>query len=130
FRTDPDGNEWVLNMDYPTGNELRERAAPLIKDYLEEVGIEVNLRQPKEMSAYVPELTDDDSDWDLYLIGWSLGSGDPDPLGLWGINDAYNFSRWNNKNPMNFYIKHLKPLKHLNRIIEPRNMPSGNISSR
>src|SRR5699024_10884801 len=22
FRTDPDGNEWVLNMDYPTGNEL------------------------------------------------------------------------------------------------------------
>ncbi|HLR52351.1 MAG TPA: peptide-binding protein [Candidatus Avamphibacillus sp.] len=96
FRTDPDGNEWVLNMDYPTGNELRERAAPLIQDYLEDVGIKVNLRQPKEMSAYVPELTDDDTDWDLYLIGWSLGSGDPDPLGLWGIKDAYNFSRWNN----------------------------------
>ncbi|MGM8212165.1 ABC transporter substrate-binding protein [Virgibacillus sp. W0430] len=97
FRTDPDGNEWVINMDYPTGNELRERSAPIIKKYLEDVGIKVNLRQPKEMSAYVEGLTNDNTDWDLYLLGWSLGSGDPDPLGLWGIKDAYNFSRWNNE---------------------------------
>lgn len=96
FRTDPDGNEWILNMDYPAGNDLRERAAPLIKDDLEEVGIQVNLREPQDMSAYVSELTDDDTDWDLYLIGWNFGSHDPDPLGLWGIDDVYNFSRWNN----------------------------------
>ena len=96
FRTDPDGNEWELNLNYPTGNELRERAAPIIAESLEEIGIKVELRDPKEMSVYVDELTDDDTDWDMYLIGWSLGSGDPDPLGLWGITDAYNFSRWNN----------------------------------
>ncbi|HLS60058.1 MAG TPA: peptide-binding protein [Virgibacillus sp.] len=108
FRTDPNGDEWILNMDYPTGNELREKVAPLIKEYLEEVGIEVNLRQPKEMSTYVPELEDDNTDWDLYLIGWSLGSGDPDPLGLWGINDAYNFSRWNNPDSDELLNKALK----------------------
>lgn len=96
FRTDPDGNEWVLNMHYPLGNELREKAAPLIQQQLEEVGVNVELHQPKEMSAYVEDLTNDNTDWDLYLIGWSLGSADPDPLGLWGITDAYNFSRWNN----------------------------------
>lgn len=96
FREDPDGNEWVLNFDYPTGNELREKSAPLIEQMLEEVGINVNLRQPKEMSAYVEDLTNDNSDWDLYLIGWSLGSADPDPTGLWGTMAAYNFSRWNN----------------------------------
>lgn len=97
WRSDPDGNEWILNFDYPLGNELRERSAPLIKEYLEAVGIEVNMRQPTDMTGvYVPTLTDDDTDWDLYLIGWSLGTGDPDPLGLWGIEDAYNFSRWNN----------------------------------
>nr|WP_155668524.1 peptide-binding protein [Ornithinibacillus caprae] len=96
FREDPNGEEWVLNMDYPTGNEIRERSAPLIEQMLEEVGIEINLRQPKEMSAYVEDLTNDNSDWDLYLLGWNLGSADPDPLGLWGIKDAYNFSRWNN----------------------------------
>ena len=30
------------------------------------------------------------------MIGWNLGTGDADPLGLWGIKDAYNFGRWNN----------------------------------
>lgn len=96
FRTDPDGNEWEINLNYPTGNVLRERVAPLIKESLEEVGIKVDLRDPKEMSVYIKELEEDDTDWDMYLIGWSLGSGDPDPLGLWGITDAYNFGRWNN----------------------------------
>ncbi|MBE1556724.1 peptide-binding protein [Sporosarcina limicola] len=96
FREDPDGNEWILNMDYPTGNELREKSAPIIQEQLEEVGIKVNLRQPKEMSAYVPGLTDDNTDWDLYLIGWTLGSTDPDPSGLWAAKAGYNFSRWNN----------------------------------
>ena len=97
FRTDPDGNEWELNLNYPAGNELRERAAPIIKEFLEEVGIKVDLRQPKEMSVYIEELEEDNTDWDMYLLGWSLGSGDPDPLGLWGSTDAYNYSRWNNE---------------------------------
>lgn len=96
FRTDPDGDEWTLNMDYPAGNKLREQAAPLIKEFLEDVGIKINLREPKEMSTYVAELADDDTDWDLYLIGWNLDLKDPDPLGLWGIDNMYNFSRWNN----------------------------------
>ena len=97
YRTDPDGNEWELNLNYPAGNELRERAAPIIAESLEEIGIKIDLRQPKEMSVYVEDLENDDKGWDMYMIGWSLASGDPDPLGLWGITDAYNFSRWNNE---------------------------------
>lgn len=97
FREDPDGGEWVLNLDYPLGNELRERAAPVIKENLEAVGISVNMRQPKEMTAYIEELTNDNTDWDLYLLGWNLASGDPDPIGLWASEDAYNYSRWNNE---------------------------------
>ncbi|MFC2949466.1 peptide-binding protein [Virgibacillus sediminis] len=108
FREDPDGNEWVLNMDYPTGNELRERSAPLIEQQLEEVGINVNLRQPKEMTAYVEGLTNDNTDWDLYLIGWSLASTDPDPTGLWGTKAAYNFSRWNNPESTELLQKAMK----------------------
>lgn len=96
YREDPDGNEWVLNFDYPTGNELREKSAPIIVQDLDKAGIKVNLRQPKEMSAYQPDLTNDNTDWDLYLIGWSLGTADPDPSGLWGTTAGYNFSRWNN----------------------------------
>ncbi len=98
FRENPDGEEWVLNLNYPTGNKIRERSAPIIAENLEEVGIKIDLRQPKEMSAYVEELmSKDNNDWDLYLIGWSLDSSDPDPSGLWKSEAAYNLSRWNNE---------------------------------
>ncbi|MBM7542066.1 ABC transporter substrate-binding protein [Amphibacillus cookii] len=96
FREDPNGEEWILNLDYPVGNELRERSAPIIAENLEEIGIQVNLRQPKEFTAYAEELENDNTDWDLYLIGWSLSSSDPDPSSLWGTRSAYNYSRWNN----------------------------------
>ncbi|GAB3043392.1 peptide-binding protein [Virgibacillus ainsalahensis] len=96
FRETPEGEEWIVNLNYPTGNKLREDSAPILAQFLEEVGIQIDLRQPKEMTAYVEDLTNDNTDWDLYLIGWSLGSTDPDPSGLWGADAAYNFSRWNN----------------------------------
>lgn len=96
MREDPEGNEWVLNMNYPTGNEIRERVAPIIQEQLAEVGVNVNLRQPKEMSAYLEDIENDNNDWDLYLIGWGLSSKDPDPSELWSSKTPYNYSRWNN----------------------------------
>ncbi|WP_054753804.1 peptide-binding protein [Piscibacillus salipiscarius] len=98
FRENPDGEEWVLELAYPTGNKIRERSAPVIQENLEAVGIKVNLQQPKEMSAYINDIMTKDTNngVDLYLLGWSLGSGDPDPSGLWNIEAAYNISRWNN----------------------------------
>ncbi|MET3698546.1 peptide/nickel transport system substrate-binding protein [Bacillus oleivorans] len=95
FREDPNGEEWVLSLHFPLGNQLRERSAPIIEEMLEAVGINIDLAQPMEMAAYVPEL-ETNTDWDLYLLGWSLGSGDPDPSGLWGSTAAYNFGRWYN----------------------------------
>ncbi|WAA11349.1 peptide-binding protein [Fervidibacillus albus] len=96
FREDPDGNEWVLNMAYPKGNVIREKSAPIIEEMLEAVGININLLQPLDMKAYVDELTNN-TEWDLYLLGWSLSTTDPDPSGLWTADDAYNFGRWNNE---------------------------------
>ena len=96
FREDPNGEEWVLTLNYPTGNQLRERSAPIIEEMLEEVGINIDLRQPMEFAAYAEALETDNQDWDLYLLGWSLGSGDPDPSGLWSTETGYNYSRWNN----------------------------------
>lgn len=96
FRENPVGEEWIINLDYPTGNKLRERSAPIIQENLEEVGIKINLNQPKEFTAYAEELEKDDNEMDLYLIGWSLSSTDPDPSGLWDTKAPYNYSRWNN----------------------------------
>lgn len=111
YRDTPDGKEWVVNINYPTGNELREKSAPILAQMIEEAGIKVDLRQPKEMSAYVEDLTKNTGDWDLYLIGWSLSSGDPDPSGLWRTEDAYNFGRWNNQDSDQLIIDALKPPK-------------------
>jgi peptide/nickel transport system substrate-binding protein len=96
FREDPDGNKWVLNMNYPLGNQIRERSAPIIQEFLQDVGIKINLRQPKEFGAYFDDLEFKSQDWDLYLAGWSLDSTDPDPGGIWSSKAAYNYVRWNN----------------------------------
>ncbi|WP_255259709.1 peptide-binding protein [Lentibacillus sp. CBA3610] len=109
YRETPDGEEWVVNLNYPTGNQLREDSAPIIADFLEQVGIQIDLRQPTEMTAFQENLTDNNEDWDLYLLGWSLGSGDPDPSALWGTEAAYNFSRWNNDDSEQLMAEAMQP---------------------
>ncbi|MGG3624423.1 ABC transporter substrate-binding protein [Bacillus gobiensis] len=97
FREDPEGKEWVLNLNYPKGNQTREKSAPIIKQFLEDVGIKIDLRQPMESASYFESLEKNNFDWDLYLIGWSLSSTDPDPSGIYGASAAYNYGRWNNQ---------------------------------
>ncbi|GIN40160.1 MULTISPECIES: peptide-binding protein [Heyndrickxia] len=109
FREDPDGKKWVLTLNYPTGNELRMRSAPIIQEMLEAVGIKIDLRQPIEFSTYSDVLEKDSDDWDLYLLGWSLSSTDPDPSGLWGSKAAYNYGRWNNKESDELMKKAVQP---------------------
>lgn len=94
FVEDPNGEPYELTMVYPLGIEIRERSAPIIQGMIEELGIKVNLLQPFEFAVYSDELAET-QDWDLYLLGWSLGTTDPDPSGLWTAADAYNFGRWN-----------------------------------
>lgn len=94
FVETPEGEPYELTMAYPLGNEIRERSAPIIQGMIEELGIKVNLLQPLEFAAYADQL-EKNTEWDLYLLGWSLGTTDPDPSGLWTATDAYNYGRWN-----------------------------------
>ncbi|WP_018923310.1 ABC transporter substrate-binding protein [Salsuginibacillus kocurii] len=91
---DPDGEELVLNLEYPTGNEARERAALVIDENLEEVGINVNVAQPREFSAHADRVEYDEPEMDMYLMGWSLASGDPDPANYFESHAPYNYTRW------------------------------------
>ncbi|WP_418909817.1 peptide-binding protein [Bacillus pinisoli] len=109
FREDPDGNEWVLTLNYPIGNQIRERSAPIIQEYLQAVGIKIDLRQPMEFAAYAEALDKNNQDWDLYLLGWSLGSADPDPSGLWSSKAGYNFGRWYNPEADQLLLDALSP---------------------
>lgn len=97
FREDPQGKEWVLNLNYPLGNKDRERSAPIIQEFLEAVGIKIELVQPKEAPVYFEDLDVNSTGWDLFLIGWSLDSSDPDPGGIWRSDVPYNYPRWNNE---------------------------------
>lgn len=96
FREDPNGGEWVLNLNYPLGNQIRARSAPIIAEFLEDVGIKIELVQPKEAPVYFDDLDNNSNGWDLFLLGWSLSSGDPDPSGIWRSDVPYNYLRWNN----------------------------------
>ncbi|MBP3950058.1 peptide-binding protein [Bacillus suaedae] len=94
FREDPSGNKWVLNLDYPSGNQTRERTAPIIVENLAEVGIEVNMRSPREAAAHFELVEKNNTDWDMYLAGWGLSTGDPDPSGIHRSTAPYNYLRW------------------------------------
>lgn len=94
FVEDPDGNELIINLDYPVGNPVREQVAPVIKEQLEAVGIQVNLNTPREAPAHFDIIEENDTDLDLFLAGWSLGSTDPDPAVYNAGTAGYNYSRF------------------------------------
>lgn len=95
FVETPDGKKLVLNLDFPTGNKVREQSAPIIQENLKAAGLNVNLKTPRDVAAHYDAVEKDDKDMDLYLAGWSL-STDPDPSGIWKSTDKWNYPRWNN----------------------------------
>ncbi|WP_252313702.1 ABC transporter substrate-binding protein [Sinobaca sp. H24] len=97
MRENPDGEAFTLNLDYPTGNLIRERSAPIIEENLEAVGLDVNLNNPREAAAHFEHIESNSNDVDMYLAGWSLASGDPDPSGIHKSDAAYNYLRWNSE---------------------------------
>lgn len=97
FREDQNENELTLRLDYPTGNQVRELSAPVIKEQLEEVGLRVDLRSPRDAGTHFGAIADDEEGMDMYLAGWGLATADPDPKGIWDITAAYNYNRWNDQ---------------------------------
>lgn len=95
WREDPNGNKLVINLDYPTGNRTREQSAPYIQEALADIGININLKSPRDTSSYFSAIADDEPDMDLYLAGWGLATGDPDPTQVWTIESPSNYTRWN-----------------------------------
>lgn len=108
FREDPKGKEWSLNLDYPSGNKVREKTAPIIAENLKDVGIKVNVRNPRDASAHFALIEPNNTDFDMYLAGWSLSSGDPDPAGLSLSTAPYNYNRWMSKESDDLIQKAMK----------------------
>lgn len=93
FVEDKTGRPLVLNLDYPVGNPVREKSAPLIKADIEKAGIKVNLRKPRDFKSHSDFVKRDDTDVHMWLMGWSTDT-DPDPTGGYKSDAPFNYSRW------------------------------------
>ncbi|OEF99742.1 hypothetical protein BHF71_07565 [Vulcanibacillus modesticaldus] len=94
FREDPNGNKFEITLDYPTGNKVREKSAPIIQQNLKEVGINIKLNAPRDVGSHYDAVGNDEVE--LFLAGWGLTT-DPDPSGIWKSTDTWNFPRWVNE---------------------------------
>ncbi|MFP4979165.1 ABC transporter substrate-binding protein [Paenibacillus sp. CN-4] len=65
---DKDGQKFVLELNYPTGNKTREQSAPIIQQYLRQVGIEVQLNLA-DFSSTLAILQDPKKEFDATLMG-------------------------------------------------------------
>jgi peptide/nickel transport system substrate-binding protein len=97
FRELPNGEKLTLNLDYPSGNEVREESALLIIQALEEIGIAINIRKSEHIADFYTNLQNDtpEGEIDLFLAGWAL-SVEPDPSAIWDVDSPLNFTRYNN----------------------------------
>lgn len=93
FVEDPQGKPFVLKLDFPTGNPVREDSAPIIAGDLKKAGINVEVGTPREATSHYTNIQQGKSE--LYLAGWQL-TPDPSPKGIWGSKDAFNYLQFIN----------------------------------
>ncbi len=90
-----DGEKLALTLTYPSGNKIREQYAVVIKKYLGDIGVEIELKM-MEFSALLEEVMKN-HEFDLFLLGSSL-SLDPDPIPYWSTSaasDEKGVGAWN-----------------------------------
>ncbi|WP_315167603.1 peptide-binding protein [Metaclostridioides mangenotii] len=98
---DKDGKKLKFTLTYPTGNQLREQTAPIIKENLKKVGVDIEL-EGMEFSALMDKVVAN-HEYELYLMGNNLPI-DPDPKAYWHStsasdekgNNAWNISSFKN----------------------------------
>ncbi|MEI3611128.1 oligopeptide ABC transporter substrate-binding protein [Pseudogracilibacillus sp. SO30301A] len=98
FREDPDGNEFVVKFGHYAGPAAFEGRSQAIMQNWEDVGIKTELAtgQLIEFNTYNDMKDNDDEALETFFGSWLVGS-DPDPTGLWGSKEEYNFGRWVNE---------------------------------
>jgi len=95
LREDPQGKKLTFNFDAMSGTEIAEPRAQAIMQMWKEVGLDVKLNGGalKDFNTFYDSVEKDDKSVELFMGAWNMSS-DPDPSGLWRINDYWNFPRW------------------------------------
>ncbi|WDL95879.1 ABC transporter substrate-binding protein [Alicyclobacillus sp. ALC3] len=90
------GQTLGFTITIPTGSQTATENADLIAQDMQKVGVKVTVNTPINFTTMITDLENNSKSIQGWLAGWSLGT-DPDPRGLWGSTDAFNFERWVNK---------------------------------
>lgn len=91
-----DGKPLKVELLYPAGNPVREASAPIIQQWLKQVGFDVTLTKvdfPTLLDRVITSRTAQ-----AWLIGWIWGNPDPDPSGQFSKKyigpDGNNYWEW------------------------------------
>lgn len=98
WRTDPDGNEFIIKFGHFAGTSAFEGRAQAIIQNWKDVGLQTELAtgQLIEFNTYNDMKNNDDENIQVFFGAWSTGS-DPDPSGLWHSQAEWNHGRWINE---------------------------------
>ncbi len=92
---DKDGEKFSFKLQTNQGNQIREDSAVLIQDFLEEIGIEVEV-EFVEWNTFVNNVLLA-KDFEAVIVGWALGT-DPDAYSIWHTDGGpLNFVSYSNE---------------------------------
>lgn len=95
YRTNPEGEELVINFASMSGGDVAEPIAEYYIQSWARVGLNVQLLEGRlhEFNSFYDRVEADDPAIDIYQGAWGTGS-DPTPDGLYGETAAFNYTRW------------------------------------
>lgn len=82
-----DGQKFSFELATNNGNKTREQAAVIVQQALKQIGIEVKINL-MEWNAYVTAVLG--GELPAYILGWSLGTGDPDPHSIFHSTGGFS----------------------------------------
>lgn len=92
---DKDGEKFVTSLIFPLGNKVREQSAPIIAQFLKQIGIDCTL-ESMDFNTLSPRMVTG-TDFELGLIGLSISS-DPDVYTYFHSDEAdkgnFNMARY------------------------------------
>lgn len=81
---DKEGKKFTFKFLYPSGSKFSERVAPILKEDLKAIGIEMNIER-MEWAAFLEKI--EKKEFDATALGWSSGFED-DPYQVWHSSQA------------------------------------------
>ncbi|MER2237541.1 MAG: ABC transporter substrate-binding protein, partial [Psychrobacillus sp.] len=95
FRETPEGEKLEINYAGMSGDVTAEEMAAYWIQNWRDVGLKVVLTSGRliEMNSFYDKVEADDPEIDIYMGAWGTGTN-PSPLGLYGKDSAFNYSRF------------------------------------